>query len=93
MTREQVKEQFPDATEEQITAILDINGTDITHAKKNNIDPKELRRLQEIETEYTNYRKRASRMLKKQQKRWQMQRRLRLILPKNQTVLMQRKFL
>ena len=53
MTREQVKEQFPDATEEQITAILDINGTDITHAKKNNIDPKELRRLQEIETEYT----------------------------------------
>lgn len=53
MTREQVKEQFPDATEEQITAILDINGTDITHAKKNNVDPKELRRLQEIETEYT----------------------------------------
>lgn len=29
MTREQIKEQFPDATEEQITAILNINGTDI----------------------------------------------------------------
>ena len=36
MTREQVKEQFPDATEEQITAILNINGTDLTAAKKNN---------------------------------------------------------
>ena len=53
MTREQVREQFPDATEEQITAILDINGTDVTHAKKNNVDPKELKRLQDIETEYT----------------------------------------
>lgn len=29
MTREQVKEQFPDATEEQITAILNINGDDV----------------------------------------------------------------
>ena len=52
MTREQIKEQFPDATEEQITAILNINGTDITAAKKNNVDPKELKRLQGIETEY-----------------------------------------
>jgi len=52
MTREQVKEQFPDATEEQITAILNINGADVTQAKKNNVDPKELKRLQGIETEY-----------------------------------------
>lgn len=52
MTREQIKEQFPDATDEQITAILNINGTDITLAKKNNVDPKELKRLQGIETEY-----------------------------------------
>ena len=52
MTREQIKEQFPDATDEQITAILNINGTDITAAKKNNIDPKELKRLQGIEVEY-----------------------------------------
>lgn len=29
MTREQVKNLFPDATEEQITTLLDINGTDI----------------------------------------------------------------
>lgn len=29
MTREQIKEQFPDATEDQITAILNINGADI----------------------------------------------------------------
>lgn len=52
MTRDQIKEQFPDATDEQITAILNINGTDITAAKKNNIDPKELKRLQGIEVEY-----------------------------------------
>ena len=38
MTREQVKENFPDATEEQITAILDINGADLAHAKKNNVE-------------------------------------------------------
>ena len=53
MTRAQVKENFPDATEEQITAILDINGADLAHAKKNNVDPKELKRLQGIEVEYT----------------------------------------
>ena len=52
MTREQIKAQFPDATEEQITALLNINGSDITAAKKNNVDPKELKRLQDIETEY-----------------------------------------
>ena len=52
MTREDVKKQFPGATEEQITAILDINGADLSAAKKNNIDPKELKRLQGIETEY-----------------------------------------
>lgn len=52
MTREQIKAQFPDATEEQITAILNINGNDISTAKKNNVDPKELKRLQEIEGKY-----------------------------------------
>lgn len=52
MTREQIKEQFPDATEEQISALLDINGADVTKAKKNNVDPKELKRLQGIEAEY-----------------------------------------
>ena len=52
MTREQVKELFPDATDEQISGILNINGTDIEGAKKNNVDPKELKRLQGIETEY-----------------------------------------
>ncbi|WP_394919012.1 hypothetical protein [uncultured Robinsoniella sp.] len=53
MTREQIKEQFPDATEDQITSILNINGGDLKVAKKNNIDPKELERLREIETEYS----------------------------------------
>lgn len=52
MTREQVKEQFPDATEEQVTAILNINGADLTAAKKNNVDPKELKRLQENDAAY-----------------------------------------
>lgn len=52
MTREQIREQFPEATEEQITALLNINGADVTAAKKNNVDPKELKRLQGIETEY-----------------------------------------
>lgn len=33
MTREQIKKQFPDATEEQITAILDINGSEISDLK------------------------------------------------------------
>lgn len=46
MTREQVKELFPDATEEQITSLLNINGTDITAAKKNNVDPEVLKQLQ-----------------------------------------------
>lgn len=52
MTREQVKEQFPDATDEQITAILNINGTDLNAAKKHNVDPKELKRLQENDAAY-----------------------------------------
>ena len=52
MTREQIKEQFPDATDEQITAILNINGTDITAAKKNNVDPKVLKQLQEDSAAY-----------------------------------------
>lgn len=52
MTREQIKEQFPDATEEQITAILNINGADLTKAKKNNVDPKVLKQLQEDSAAY-----------------------------------------
>lgn len=52
MTREQVRELFPDATEEQVKALLDINGTDIEGAKKNNVDPKELKRLQEDSAAY-----------------------------------------
>lgn len=52
MTREQIREQFPDATEEQITALLNINGTDIESAKKNNVDPKELKQLREDSEAY-----------------------------------------
>jgi len=52
MTKEQIKEQFPDATEEQITAILNINGTDLSAAKKNNVDPKVLKQLQEDSAAY-----------------------------------------
>ena len=46
MTREQVKNLFPDATDEQVSALLDINGNDLTAAKKNNVDPKVLKQLQ-----------------------------------------------
>lgn len=52
MTREDIKKQFPDATEEQITALLNINGTDIEGAKKNNVDPKVLKQLQEDSAAY-----------------------------------------
>ena len=52
MTREQIKEQFPDATEAQITAILNINGADIETEKKKNVDPKELKQLREDSAAY-----------------------------------------
>lgn len=52
MTREDVKTQFPDATEEQITAILNINGNDLAEAKKKNVDPKMLKKLQEDSAAY-----------------------------------------
>lgn len=52
MTREDIKKQFPDATEEQITALLNINGTDIETEKKKNVDPKELKQLREDAAAY-----------------------------------------
>lgn len=52
MKREDIVKQFPDATEEQIKAIMDIYGADIANAKKNNVDPKELKRLQEVDSAY-----------------------------------------
>lgn len=52
MTREDIKKQFPDATEEQIDALMDIHGTDMTNAKKNNVDPKVLKKLQEDSAAY-----------------------------------------
>lgn len=52
MTREQVKEQFPDATEEQVTAILNINGIELAEAKKKNVDPKVLKKLQDDSAAY-----------------------------------------
>lgn len=54
MTRDDIRSRFPDATEEQITELLNINGTDIEFAKKNSIDPEELARLQGIETKYND---------------------------------------
>lgn len=52
MTRDDIKKQFPEATDEQITALLNINGTDIEGAKKNNVDPKVLKQLQEDSEAY-----------------------------------------
>lgn len=54
MTRDDIRSRFPDATEEQITELLNINGTDIESAKKNSIEPEELARLQGIETKYND---------------------------------------
>ena len=52
MTRDDIKKQFPDATEEQITALLNINGTDIETEKRKNVDPKELKQLREDAAAY-----------------------------------------
>jgi len=52
MTREDIKSQFPEATEEQVTALLNIHGTDLTNAKKSAVDTEEIKRLQEIEGAY-----------------------------------------
>ena len=52
MTREDIKKQFPDATEEQINALMDIHGMDMTNAKKNNVDPKVFKKLQEDSAAY-----------------------------------------
>lgn len=52
MTEAQIKEQFPEATEEQITAILNISGNELKEAKKKNIDPKVLKKLQEDSAAY-----------------------------------------
>ena len=55
MTREDIKKQFPDATEDQITALLNINGADIETEKKKNIDPKELKQLREDSAAYKKF--------------------------------------
>ena len=52
MTRDDIKKQFPDATEEQITALLNINGADIETEKKKNVDPKILKQLQDDSAAY-----------------------------------------
>lgn len=52
MTRDDIKKQFPDATEEQITALLNINGADIETEKKKNVDPKVLKQLQDDSAAY-----------------------------------------
>lgn len=55
MTRDDIKKQFPDATEEQITAILNINGADIETEKRKNVDPKELKQLREDSEAYKKF--------------------------------------
>ena len=54
MTREDIKKQFPDATDEQISALLDINGNDLTAAKKNNVEPKVLSSCRRIRRHIRN---------------------------------------
>lgn len=52
MTREDIKKQFPDANEDQIDALMEIHGNDMSNAKKNNVDPKVLKKLQEDSAAY-----------------------------------------
>ena len=52
MTRDDIKKQFPNATDEQITALLNINGADIETEKKKNVDPKTLKQLQDDSAAY-----------------------------------------
>jgi len=55
MTREDIKKQFPDATEEQITALLNLHGTELQTAKnKLTTDQAEVERLKEVETQFIN---------------------------------------
>ena len=55
MTREQVKKLFPEATEEQINALLDANSADIGKAKKFGISEEELSGLRVKAKAYEDY--------------------------------------
>lgn len=53
MKREDVLKLFPEATEEQIKTLMDLNGSDINSAKSKAVtDKMELDRLKAIETDY-----------------------------------------
>ncbi|MGN0620550.1 MAG: DUF4355 domain-containing protein [Porcipelethomonas sp.] len=54
MTREQVKALFADATDEQISSILNINSADIGKAKKN-VSDEELRVLRDKAKKYDDF--------------------------------------
>lgn len=55
MTREDVKKIFPDASEEQITSILNNHNTEITTVKKSNLLADELEKLKDKAKKYDEY--------------------------------------
>ena len=52
MTREQIKKLFPEATDEQVDAILDANSKDIGKAKQGKVSDDELAALREKAQKY-----------------------------------------
>ena len=74
MKREDVLKQFPEATEEQITAILNINGTDV-ESWKNKVPKK---------ADYDELLRKAGEF-DKLRRLWLMLKRQKLIFPRNQT--------
>ena len=56
MTREDVLKLFPDATDEQITNLLNQNNSEVAREKnKAGKDKEELARLKEVEKEYNEF--------------------------------------
>ncbi len=55
MTREDVKKIFPDASEEQITSILNNHNTEIITVKKSNLSVDELKKLKDKAKKYDEY--------------------------------------
>ena len=60
MTREDVLKLFPDATDEQITNLLNQNNSEVAREKnKAGKDKEELARLKEVEKEYNEFKERG----------------------------------
>ena len=93
MTREDIKNQFPDATEEQITAILNINGDDVKAWKDKVPKKADFEELTRKAAEYDKLRRQTLPMRKKSKRLYRMLRVQKQIMRKSQTDWMQKKSL